>query len=181
MVREMGPQNQFVDPSPRMNPYSDSSAGFRPNLQNPTEQSRRAGIERGLGPKVLKRFQIQFGVAALALLGLLFLPGCPPRHQAATQVVAPPPEVMPTYGQVVERYNANAGRIDRLWCHAEADITWRQHDKTHYEQGDGVLMVVLPDRTSFSLGKLGNTLLWAGADAQKYWLFDLCATRPRSM
>jgi hypothetical protein len=31
----------------------------------------------------------------------------------------------------------------------------------------------MPDKVSLSVGKLGNTLLWAGSDPERFWLFDL--------
>ena len=53
------------------------------------------------------------------------------------------------------------------------ELKWTDDEGKHYEQGDGNLIVVKPHRVALSIGKLGNTVMWAGCDEQRYWLFDL--------
>ncbi|MCX5658157.1 MAG: hypothetical protein NTW19_00345 [Planctomycetota bacterium] len=117
----------------------------------------RRGLRRGL-----------FATALWALTGVLA--GCPPQGSDARFTR---PAELPSYGTVVNGYNANAGRITRLWARAVAEMEWRQEGKRRFEQGDGILAVVTPDRSAFSLGKLGNPLFWAGTNAKQYWLLDL--------
>lgn len=77
------------------------------------------------------------------------------------------------YRRVVGHYNQNLSRVDRLWARAVVELKWQDNEGSHFEQGEGNLILVLPDRVALSVGKLGHTLLWAGCDAQQYWLFDL--------
>lgn len=101
-------------------------------------------------------------------LGLLFN-GC----DAPQRVPAPPAAGLASAHEVIERYNANAMRIDRLWTRAVVELKWTDDRGKHYEQGDGNLILIKPDRVALSIGKLGNTIMWAGCDGERYWLFDL--------
>lgn len=95
--------------------------------------------------------------------------GCPPVSPGAHE---PPPE-MPGYADLVARYNQNLVRVDRLWARAVVELHWRDEDGKHFEQGDGNLIIVPSDKVALSIGKLGQPLLWAGCNGQRYWLFDL--------
>jgi hypothetical protein len=79
----------------------------------------------------------------------------------------------PTYREVAERYNANLRGVEQLWARAVIELEWEDDKGKHFEQGDGHLIVAMPDRLALSLGKLGDTLFWAGSDTERYWLFDL--------
>jgi hypothetical protein len=75
---------------------------------------------------------------------------------------------------LLSKHNANLAGLDRLWARSIVEIQWRTADKKErFEQGDGNVVMVLPNKLALSVGKLGNTLLWAGGDAERYWLFDL--------
>jgi hypothetical protein len=82
------------------------------------------------------------------------------------------PEQFPSYEELVDRYNRNLDGVDRLWARAVVELEWEDEKGGHFEQGEGHLIVVLPDRVALSLGKLGKTMFWAGSDGQRYWLFD---------
>lgn len=120
-------------------------------------------------PTTPRSFRRHAGAVALFAL-LASLTGCPP---AGSGPKLARPEVLPSYREVVRGYNANAGRIPRLWARAVAEVQWEQNGKHRFEQGDGILAVVTPDRSAFSLGKLGNPLFWAGTNEERYWLLDL--------
>ena len=111
-------------------------------------------------------FRRQLSLVAI-LCAVLLSNGCTP------PTVDDAPAVLPTYRQLVQRYNANIAGLDRLWCAAAVEINWRDEDgKDHYQQGDGNVMVVLPDQLALSVSK-GQTLLWVGCDRDRYWLIDL--------
>ncbi|MCE9589240.1 MAG: hypothetical protein K8S99_01805 [Planctomycetes bacterium] len=90
-----------------------------------------------------------------------------------------PSAPLPTYAEAVRRYNDNARKIDRIWSRAVATIEWTDlKDKRRVEQGDDCFVVyVAPDHFALSVGKLGTTLMWAGCDAERYWVID--AQEPR--
>lgn len=88
------------------------------------------------------------------------------------ETIAPPPE-MPRYGDLVRRYNANIAGASRLWSRAVIEMSWNDGERDRFEQGDGNVVAIAPDKIAFSVGKLGNVLIWAGCDEQRYWLFDL--------
>src|SRR5262249_54442096 len=109
----------------------------------------------------------------LLVASLTCLTGCPTPPTREPKSVAPPGPA-PAYADLAARYNANIAGLDRLWSRAVVELNWRDdRGKKRFEQGDGNLITGLPDRVALSIGKLGNTLFWAGGDAQRYWLFDL--------
>ncbi len=105
----------------------------------------------------------------LTLLALL-LTGCPPQRP---DVVRQPPLTIPPYRELALRYNVNTAGLEKLWSRATVDFNWRDEKGKHHQQGEGNLIMVLPDKLALSVGKLGNTVFWVGYDAQRYWLFDL--------
>lgn len=93
-------------------------------------------------------------------------PYMPPRIDA--------PDETPSYGEIVERYNANLEHLDRLWSRSVVSMRWRdEDDRRRYEQGEGHFIFMSPDRVAMTVGKLGDVMLWAGSDEQRYWIFDL--------
>ena len=93
----------------------------------------------------------------------------------AVPLTAPPVATSvaaPSYREVAERYNRNIQRIERLWARSVVELRWRAKDRKRFEQGDGHLILILPDRLAFSVGKLGEPLLWVGSDSQRYWFID---------
>ena len=79
----------------------------------------------------------------------------------------------PGYKQLVQRYNQRVEPLDRLWASTEVHLRWQDPDgKQHSEHGDGTLIVVRPRQVAMTVGKLGNTIMWAGSNEHGYWLFD---------
>jgi len=110
-------------------------------------------------------------LAALAVLGIAFFPffiSCqtPP-------ITVHQPQHLPTYQQLATRFNKNLQRINQLWARAAVELHWRDEQGKHFEQGDGHLIFALPNQLALSIGKLGNTLFWAGCNPHQYWWFDL--------
>ena len=101
---------------------------------------------------------------------MLIATGCASRQP--TSPVARPLN-LPTYRELAAQHDKNLARIDRLWARAVVELHWQDEKGKHFEQGDGNLMIVLPNRVALTVGKLGNTMLWAGCDSHHYWLFDL--------
>lgn len=99
----------------------------------------------------------------------LLTAGCATQPMAQQQA----PEHLPAFHEIAQRYNLNLARTSRLWSRAGVELEWRDEQGKHYEQGDGNLIMVLPDRVALSVGKLGNPILWAGCDRERYWLFNL--------
>ena len=101
---------------------------------------------------------------------LITLTGCTPERVKVRTRDIDPSDVR----GLLLKHNANLAGLDRLWARSVVEIQWRTADKKErFEQGDGNVVIVLPSKLALSVGKLGNTLLWAGGDAERYWLFDL--------
>jgi hypothetical protein len=105
----------------------------------------------------------------MLLACLLCLTGCPPRPALQGP---PPPAETPSYAQLAQRYNRKIAGLTQLWAATSVHLTWTQNGKEHSERGEGNVIVVLPDQTAFTFGKVGQTGLWAGCDATRYWYFD---------
>ena len=114
------------------------------------------------------------------LLCLLLVVGC-----KTTPDFEPPARIdydpnrpgLPSYSEVVAGYNANAEHATRLWSRAVVELYWYDDKgRRRRETGDdSTLIMKLPDQLALSVGKLGQTGLWIGADATRYWLIDLLA------
>ena len=86
---------------------------------------------------------------------------------------------VPTYQELVERYNANAARVERLWARTNVEMRWRtDRGKARRESGDGRLVFRRPLDTAMTVEVLGDTKLWAGSDASGFWVFDLHEAGP---
>ena len=101
---------------------------------------------------------------------LLLLSSCITTRTTSTR---PDATSLPSYEQLVARYNRNVEQISRLWSFAVVELTWREDGRSRFEQGEGQLAVVLPDRMSLTVGKLGHDVLRAGCNQTQYWLFDM--------
>lgn len=107
----------------------------------------------------------------LMLMSVVLLVGCQPRPMPEAQVPTGP---LPSYGQLVARYNANLAGLDQFWSRAVVEMEYQDRkNRRRFEQGEGNLLVVGPQRVALSVGKLGNVLMWAGGDEQRFWLFEL--------
>lgn len=116
------------------------------------------------------------GLPALALaIALLASAGCYRAEQSLRQHPAGPP---PSYAEVAQRYNANLRYLDRLWARVEVSLRWYEKGKKQFERGEGHLILQTPDNVALEVGKVGQTVLWAGSNPRKYWLFNLRAQPP---
>lgn len=117
-------------------------------------------------------------LAVVLACGLALLPlGCRQREPiipdtlmpAAVQTTAP----LPSYRELVDRYNANLAGLDRLWSATDVQIRFRNEaGKAKFEEGEGKLLYVRPNELALTVEKLGKTYLWAGGDAERFWMFD---------
>ena len=88
---------------------------------------------------------------------------------------APPDRsVTPTVSEIAASWNARVARLDRFW--ARTVVTMRYLDADGDEksaQGEGHLQRLDWYNVAVSVGKLGETYFWFGADRDRYWFFDL--------
>ncbi len=114
---------------------------------------------------------------ALAVCGALVLAGCQGPTKRTPKPLPKPTESqanVPSYKELVQRYNANAKRVDRLWSTAVVAMRWVDEDgKKQFEQGEGHFIYVRPNEVALTVGKVGKVMMWAGAGNDRYWLFDL--------
>ena len=83
-------------------------------------------------------------------------------------------EDLPSYAELVERYNANLQRLDRMWATTVVALRYKdENDRWQREQGEGHFIFISPDRVALTVGKVGNTILWAGSNEERFWLLDL--------
>ena len=112
---------------------------------------------------------VGFVFLALALAFIGTLAGCAGGPGRVMHRSAPPI----SYADVAEAHNARAARLDRVWARAVVEL-WYVDDrgKIHREQGEGHLQVRQPNDVALSIGKLGETYAWLGADGERFWFFD---------
>jgi hypothetical protein len=80
----------------------------------------------------------------------------------------------PAYAELIKRYNQQVEPLDRIWAATDVRMEWENADgDRRSERGDGNLIMERPGRVALTVGKLGETVLWAGASDDGYWLFDL--------
>ena len=106
------------------------------------------------------------------------LPSCarkpwhpPPHYVAAIEPIGE----LPTYLDLVHRYNANLVKLDRLWARADVTLDYRDEKrKRHIERGiDSFLITIPPDHVALQLGGAFTKVFWVGCDEIGYWCFDL--------
>ena len=99
-----------------------------------------------------------------------FLIACQPAKDAA----APPSAPVLSTSEIREGYNRRVEKIERLWARPIVEIRWVDAEgKSHFEQGDGPLIVRKPHDLALAIGKAGNVFMWLGRNAERYWLFEL--------
>ncbi|MEM7227936.1 MAG: hypothetical protein AAF432_03890 [Planctomycetota bacterium] len=99
--------------------------------------------------------------------------GQPIESQPAPPIVDAAPTV--SYDDVRLAYNARVDQLTEIYSRGVVELKWRDEaGKQHVEpQVDLDMWINLPRHTSFRLEKLGEVLLWAGSDAERFWLFDM--------
>ncbi len=103
--------------------------------------------------------------------------GCKPVQPIVPETLLPKPietaEPLPTYSELIERYNETTRSLRRVWAEARVDLVWRdEKGKRKSEHGDGRFMFVNPDKIALEIQEFGRGF-WAGGDGERYWLFDL--------
>lgn len=107
------------------------------------------------------------------LLAALLCGGCVAPRQA--QPVAAPPVDTPAiaYVDLATAFNARVGQLGRLWSRTRVEVRWIDTEgKRRFDAGEGYLIYELPSRVALSVGKVGQTGLWAGSNEEFYWLLD---------
>jgi hypothetical protein len=129
-----------------------------------------ASSERDHPPHTAINRALQLAAMAL-LLGLGLMIGC--QEQKRVELPAEPLQTL-SASEIRQAYNRRVGRIDRFWARSVVEVDWVDAEgKSHFEQGDGPLIVRKPAEFALAVGKLGNTILWLGRDAERYWLLEL--------
>jgi hypothetical protein len=84
---------------------------------------------------------------------------------------------LPTYSELIKRYNETTRPMERVWASARVDLVWLdEKGKRKAEHGDGRFMFVRPGKVVLEIEEFGRGF-WAGADGQRYWLFELLDKR----
>ena len=122
------------------------------------------------------------------LAGVLSLGGCrapggtgaagEPGGAGGAVFVPPPirdvPAPLPSWAEVVRRYNAAAAPgLDRFSARVGVELTHTDGDGVvQRESGAGKLLFRRPLDTALSVSVVGNTILWAGSNAERWWVFS---------
>ncbi|MFA9477178.1 hypothetical protein ACERK3_02605 [Phycisphaerales bacterium AB-hyl4] len=120
------------------------------------------------------------GMVALLVVAAL-LGGCQREYVAPDDILEPGarrPATVPSYNELVDRYNAHVIHLDQFWSATTVSMRWVDEDgRLQFEQGDGQLIYRRPSDVVMTVGQLGQTILWVGSDDERYWLFDLQGER----
>jgi hypothetical protein len=112
--------------------------------------------------------------AGLCLSLIVSLCGC---HTVQTRKVRimPPPQGIPGYRQVAQRYNKHLKNLDQLWTRVSIDAVTFDHkgDEQGLDTDDALIMTIPPNKLLLRISKLGQDIMWAGYNEQLYWLFDV--------
>jgi hypothetical protein len=89
--------------------------------------------------------------------------------------VAPGPVgPLPGYEEIASRFNERTDDLGRMWARAVISLRYIDVDgDRRSEQGDGHVQRRDGWKLAISVGKLGETFFWLGADEERYWVFDL--------
>ena len=117
------------------------------------------------------------GAAALIAICFLTLAGCQPVKPIVPDSLLPDAiendAPLPTYTELIDRYNATTKPLASIWAEAHVDIVWLdEKGKRKNEHGDGKFMYVAPDKIALKIEEFGKGF-WAGSDGERYWFFDL--------
>lgn len=107
------------------------------------------------------------------LAAALLLAGCasPPQAVPAQEPAAKPP--LPFASEFVEGQRARVQHLADFASRGSAELRWNDEQGAHFEQAQielawrerGARMALRAD-------KLGERLAWAGADAERWWIFE---------
>lgn len=119
---------------------------------------------------------MRWTLPTVALIGLLIV-GCKPAQPIVPDTLLPEKitneEPLPSYSELVNRYNVTTEPLVRVWAEARVDLLWLdEKGKKKSEHGDGRFMYIAPDKIALEVTEVGRGF-WAGGDGERYWLFDL--------
>lgn len=106
--------------------------------------------------------------AAVCAAAAVLLPAC----AGGPGAVGGEPSI--SYAEVRAAYNERVAGFDSLWARATVVLEGRDVEGDYLrEQVEGHLQIEPPDRLALTLGKLGDTHLYLGANPERYWFFDM--------
>lgn len=112
------------------------------------------------------------GVLALALVALSACRSQP------TPIADEGDAALPSYAEVYAKAEERVGALERFWAIAVVGLRYRDAEgEAHREQGEGHLQVVRPSHVALTIGKLGETYLLLGCDAERFWWIERLETR----
>ncbi len=77
----------------------------------------------------------------------------------------------PTLEEVARPVNERAAQLKRVWARAVTSVSWTDHEGNRRgEQGEGFFQLIQPSRFALDIGKVGEVVIWAGCDEERYWL-----------
>lgn len=86
--------------------------------------------------------------------------------------MAPRPAT-PDAATLIGAQNARVAALARLWTRATTEVFYTNSDgERRWEQGEGHFQFIAPSRLALTVGKLGETVLYLGCDAERHWLFE---------
>lgn len=78
-------------------------------------------------------------------------------------------------------HNVRVERLGVLWSRGIVAFRYRDADgNLRDDQGNANVQLILPDRFAMRIHKVGETLLWIGCDAERYWMIDLLTEPSRA-
>lgn len=117
------------------------------------------------------RLATALGPCFFAAVALAFLTGCPPKDRTPAPAALVPDL---STSEIREAYNNRVAAIERMRAQAVVEVGWvDEKDKSHWQQGDGPLIIRKPHDLALAIGKLGNVMFWLGRNADRYWFFEL--------
>jgi len=112
-------------------------------------------------------------VPILLLLLCVVGVGCRNRAGSVPGLASAPDPTLPSYEDVLAAHNERVERLRRIWARAVVSIDYiTESGNRKYQQGDGHLQLVQPDRLALSVGKLGEVFLWIGSGPDLYWILE---------
>lgn len=118
-----------------------------------------------------------FAAILLCVFAASLVTGCElfkPKDDAVVKPVERPTVPVPSYLETAERYNANAEAVSRLWARANVSSAWVDEEgREKSEHGEGHFMFIKPSRVALTAGKFGQQMLWAGANEELFYIFNL--------